>query len=86
MLSFDITMRREIEYNGQLKTDPPAHHFFAPAPAPIATMRLLAGCILVRFPNSKHAGRASIAAQKTFQIVHFLAGTGGLAEPAAELL
>jgi hypothetical protein len=44
------------------------------------------GCILARSSNSKRAGRDSIAAQKTFQIVHFLAGAGGLAEPAAEFL
>ena len=58
----------------------------ATAPVPIATIRLLAACILVRSSNSKRAGRDSVAAQKTFQIVHFLAGTGGLAEPAAEFL
>jgi len=46
----------------------------------------LAACVLVRSANSMRAGRDSIAAQKTFQIVQFLAGTGGLAEPAAEFL
>ena len=55
-------------------------------PVPIAIIRFLAACVLVRSPNAKRAGRDSIAAQKTFQIVQFLAGTGGLAEPAAEFL
>src|SRR5438876_11988460 len=34
----------------------------------------------------KRAGRRSIAAQKTFEIVHFLARPGGIAQPAAEFL
>ena len=85
MLSYDIAADDD-DYNGELETGPPAHQFFATAPVPIATIRLFAACILVRSSNSKRAGRDSIAAQETFQIVHFLARAGRLAEPAAQFL
>ena len=64
----------------------PSQSATATAPVPIAVKRLPAACIVVRYSNSKRAGRDSIAAQETFQIVQFLAGTGGLAQPAAEFL
>jgi hypothetical protein len=64
----------------------PSQSTTATAPVPIAVKRLPAACIVVRYSNSKRAGRDSIAAQETFQVVQFLAGTGGLAQPAAEFL
>ena len=54
--------------------------------APGYDNKITCGKHLVRSSNSKRAGRDSIAAQETFQIVHFLAGAGELAEPAAEFL
>jgi hypothetical protein len=85
MFSFDIAMSRRLSITANWRPTR-QRQFFATAPVPIATIRLFAACVLVRSSHSKRAGRDSIAAQKTFQIVHFLAGTGGLAEPAAEFL
>src|SRR6266550_4258022 len=69
----------------------PSKSTIVTAPTPVAPIRLLSECIFVGSPATnmarlKRAGRRSIAAQKTFEIVHFLARPGGIAEPAAEFL
>ena len=85
MLSFDITIRRQLSITANSRPARQRISFCAGAGAD-CNHGIACGMHVGAILELKACRRDSIAAQKTFQIVHFLAGTGGLAEPAAEFL
>jgi hypothetical protein len=85
MLSFTSQYADDDEYNDEPGTGPPAHRFLRRRRCRF-NQRITCGLHLGAILELKAARRDSVAAQETFQIVQFLAGTGGLAEPAAEFL